>query len=93
MQALMQACDKDDYDKVRLLVSFGYRLRLKYLSSQSGAGRAARGESGWSDFWEMPFQRSRREGRSGGEDREDDMYLLNVLRMMARCVRQLLFYL
>ena len=80
--ALLAACEKDDYELVRPLLSFGYRLRLSYLSSDSRGARIARGETSWWDLVKLPFL-------TGGEEesrplKEDHLEFLQVLSMMSR---------
>ncbi len=78
--ALLLACQKNDYEAVGLLVARGYRLFLSYLSDGSKKGRAARGEATWADYLELTaFQTEREE-----DGAEDDLQVLNILRMMSR---------
>ncbi len=77
--SLLLACEKDNYDLVHLMVSYGYRLRLSDLSSDSKRGRIARGETTWRDYMEVPLPGDKEEE----VDRPDDLEYLHHLRMMS----------
>ncbi len=72
----------------RLLLSRGYRLKLKYLTSPTKLGRIARGEATWKDYLELPCLPSAGGGSRRAEEdffsSVNDIHSLRVLDLMSR---------
>ncbi len=78
--SLLAACRKDDYEMVKLFVSYGYRIKMSVMTMNTKTARIARGETTWRDYAEFPFL-NEEQWQMG---REDQIYTLFLLKMLSR---------
>ncbi len=77
--SLLAACKRDHYEMVKLFASYGYRIKLSFMTLDTRNARLARGESNWRDYAELPFLNEEQRQRG----REDQIYNLFLLKMMS----------
>ena len=75
-QALIKACEKNNYHLVKALVQRGYRLKTGQLTKKSEEEL-----SSWKRYAEVPFVSNK---ASTFNDDKDDISDLNILRCMAK---------
>ncbi len=72
---LVRACERGDYETVRVLVSYGYRLRMPPLNGQNVVGEESR-QQHWKGLLHV-------QDDVEDEADRDDIYAIRILRMMS----------